>query len=394
MELLSVIVPVYNSEKYIRQCVDSILEQSYPYMEIILVDDGSLDGSGRICDKYAEKFQNVTSVHQSNKGITGARLAGVECAKGELIAFVDADDWIQKDFYKKLCEEGTSYDLIVSGIYRYISRKKQIEEKTYYQAGDYGKKEIMEKIIPNMLWSPDLTIWALDPSLCTKIFRRELLLKELKKVVSVGSDYGEDTMVIFPMLLKIRNMKVVNEAFYYHRQRKSGSIPYYISDDRFFEKLYAVYVYLKNEFCTAGYWDVMRGQLEHFYYNSVELKKSGYRHTNYGFFPVFPFWEIERNSRIILYGAGKSGRIYIEQNEIYHFCNIICWVDRNYENIEYEGKSIEDPRAIGGIQFDYIVIAVDDYYAASQIVRKLQEKHVPKDKIIWQSTRRCTDKIM
>ena len=82
-ELLSVIVPVYNSEKYIKKCVDSILAQTYPQVEIILVNDGSSDSSGIICDEYTEKYDHVKAVHKSNGGITSARLEGVKIAAGE-----------------------------------------------------------------------------------------------------------------------------------------------------------------------------------------------------------------------------------------------------------------------------------------------------------------------
>lgn len=394
MDLLSVIVPVYNSEKYIKQCVNSILEQTYPHIEIILVDDGSYDGSGSICDNFAKEFKNILSIHQPNRGTTSARLKGVEYAKGELVTFVDADDWIQKDFYTKMCEAGASYDLIISGIYRYIDSKKQIEEKAYYEAKDYGKKEIMEKIIPDMLWSPELNVWALDPSLCTKIFKKEVILKELKEVVKVESHYGDDTMVIFPMMFKIEKLRVVKEAFYYHRQREPGVVPEYILDDLFIEKLYFVYTYLKERFYKAGFGDVMKNQLEHFYYHSVELKKYGYRHTNYGFFPIFPFGDMKKDSKVILYGAGKVGKKYMEQNALYHFCNIVCWVDKNYENLKCTGVAIENPQIIRTVYYDYIIIAVDDYYLASQIAESLYKENVSKDKIIWQSIRRCTDKVI
>lgn len=394
MDLLSVIVPVYNSEKYIKQCVNSILEQTYPHIEIILVDDGSSDGSGLICDNFAKEFDNIFSIHQPNGGTTSARLKGVEYAKGELVTFVDADDWVQKDFYTKMCGKGTSYDLIISGIYRYINNKKQIEEKTYYEAKDFCKKEIIEKIIPDMLWSPELNVWALDPSLCTKIFKREVILKELKKVVKIKSHYGDDTMVIFPMMFKIDKLKVVKEAFYYHRQREPGIVPEYILDEQFLEKLYLVYTYLKEEFIKAGFWNIMQNQLEHFYYNSVELKKCGYRHTNYGFYTLFPFCDIEKNSNVILYGAGKLGKKYMEQNALYNFCDIIYWVDRNYENIKCTEKTIESPQIIGSVQYDYIIIAVDDYYLASQIAENLHKENVPKEKIVWQSIRRCVDKVI
>ena len=96
--LISIVVPVYNVESYIRQCIESLLNQTYRYLDIILVDDGSLDTSGMICDEYAAADKRITVMHQSNQGVSAARNQGVQTAKGEYIAFVDADDWLTPDY--------------------------------------------------------------------------------------------------------------------------------------------------------------------------------------------------------------------------------------------------------------------------------------------------------
>ena len=98
-KLLSVIVPVYNVETYLPRCVDSILQQSYENMEVILVDDGSQDGSGKICDEYAARDSRVKVIHKENGGLSSARNAGLDTAAGEYLTFVDSDDWIEPDAY-------------------------------------------------------------------------------------------------------------------------------------------------------------------------------------------------------------------------------------------------------------------------------------------------------
>ena len=100
--LLSVIVPVYNMEKYIRECADSILGQTYKEIELVLVDDGSADTSGRICDEYAERDSRVKVIHQKHEGPIQARHIGVENAGGDYVTFVDSDDWIKEDTYSQL----------------------------------------------------------------------------------------------------------------------------------------------------------------------------------------------------------------------------------------------------------------------------------------------------
>lgn len=101
-KLLSVIVPVYKVEPYLHRCIDSIRNQTYKNLQIILVDDGSPDNCGKICDEYAELDARIIVVHQKNRGLSGARNMGLRYAKGEYVAFVDSDDWISSDMYQTL----------------------------------------------------------------------------------------------------------------------------------------------------------------------------------------------------------------------------------------------------------------------------------------------------
>ena len=124
-DLISVIVPVYNVEKYIGKCVESIERQTYDNLEIILVDDGSTDTSGLICEELARKDKRIRVFHQDNKGLSEARNKGLEKAKGEYIGFVDADDVIYSKMYEKLYETLiiSESDFSVTGIVKYYGKK-------------------------------------------------------------------------------------------------------------------------------------------------------------------------------------------------------------------------------------------------------------------------------
>ena len=114
-DLISVIIPVYNVEEYLCRCVDSVLDQTYRNTEILLVDDGSPDNCPAICDEYARQDARVRVLHQENKGLSGARNAGIDVAKGQWLAFVDSDDYLAPDFLERLLEacERTGSDLSV-----------------------------------------------------------------------------------------------------------------------------------------------------------------------------------------------------------------------------------------------------------------------------------------
>lgn len=102
---ISVIVPVYKVEKYLRACIDSILAQTFTDFELILIDDGSPDNCGAICDEYAEKDARIRVFHKENGGVSSARNLGIERSRGEWIAFVDSDDWVESDKFSKFCEQ-------------------------------------------------------------------------------------------------------------------------------------------------------------------------------------------------------------------------------------------------------------------------------------------------
>lgn len=383
---LTVIVPVYNVERYIKECVQSIVKQSYIDLEVILVDDASSDQSGVLCDLLAEEYDCVKALHIAHGGITKARLVGVQAAKSDKITFVDADDWIEENAYKELVLENNC-DIVITGICRYFNIKSAIMEMPYLDEGIYTREDILNEIAPIMLWNPRQGIWALDPSLCTKIFKRELILEWLEKASEVDSNYGEDSLVIFPMMLQAERVQIKKDIYYYHRQRMSGTLPSYIKDEDFIIKLHKVYEYLSKQFKQMRHWDIMRCQLDCFYINSIELKKRCYEYPQLEFSAYFPTDRIPQKSNVILYGAGNLGRQYWEQNSLYHFCNIVLWVDTKYEKYQTNAIKIEKPERIKEMVFDYVVIAVDDYYTAKDIAIYLHKLGIERKKIVWQSIR-------
>ena len=115
--ILSIIVPVYNTEKYLRECLDSILNQTMTDFELILVDDGSKDASGRICDEYAGKDGRIRVIHKQNEGACMARKAGVETACGEFVAFVDSDDWVGEKYLESFLYHSDADIVVMDGYF-------------------------------------------------------------------------------------------------------------------------------------------------------------------------------------------------------------------------------------------------------------------------------------
>ncbi len=385
---ISVIIPIYNCQLYLVKCLESVLNQTLTEKEIILVDDGSTDESGTICDLYAEEHTNVIVLHTENMGLLHARYNGLSVARGEYVTFVDADDWIAPEMYSVMLSQIESYDMIGCQIIRYFDESKIAPEQLVYEPGVYRKADIANCIIPRMLWDSSTNRWAMDPSLCSKIFKRDMLLEQFKNVNSLDCYYGEDSVITYPYLLQADSIKLLSESFYYHRQRETGEIPSYIKDEQFVDKTYRVYQYLKDVFKQSGNWAILEVQLEHFFINSIALKKMCFQETLGELYPIFPFNDVKKFDNVILYGAGKLGKAYIKQNEEQQFCNIVLWVDRNYKKINIPGYEIVGIDKIDTIIFDYIIIAIDVRDAAFKVKQELIEKGVKEEQIIWHSIRR------
>jgi len=194
--LVSVIVPVYNGEKYLRECLCSVAAQTrFASSELIIVDDGSADGSNGICLEYAARYENVRVIRQENAGVSAARNAGLDAARGTYISFADADDKMNPDMLEILLNaaEKTGADMAVCGMdYPYTGESLTVTypfEKNVL----YGADRIKSEILPFMLRDPSMN------SLCTKIFRRGLI-EDAGLRLTPGLKYGEDREFVLRFL--------------------------------------------------------------------------------------------------------------------------------------------------------------------------------------------------
>ena len=212
--LLSVIVPVYNVEKYLKRCLESILVQSWNDYEIILVDDGSTDSSAQICDLYAEKYEMIRVIHKENKGLSDTRNRGIEEASGEYVYFPDSDDWLEPNTFSELSDviEELTYDIIsfnrefvTSEEDKLISAKSRIQKLS-------GKQALLE-----MLKQSDVTGFAND-----KIYRKKLFLDN--DIEFPVGKYYEDLGTNYKLFLKATKVYVTNQKYYHYLIKNPDSI--------------------------------------------------------------------------------------------------------------------------------------------------------------------------
>ena len=214
MPKLSIVVPVYNAEKYLNQCLDSIMKQSFTDFELIIVDDGSTDRSGAICDGYALADQRVRVVHTENQGVVTARRTGVNLAAGEYTTFVDSDDWLDADFYRCVFEASgeSNADVLICS---HVNTGGECTESTALHCGYYDKKKLESAVFPQMIYDTATERYHITPSLWDKLFRTELL-----RVVYAGADphvtLGEDAVCTYPCIARANSIFVVDNSACYH----------------------------------------------------------------------------------------------------------------------------------------------------------------------------------
>ena len=230
-DLVSIVVPVYNVEQYVSKCIDSILGQTYDSIEVILVDDGSTDSSGKICDYYADHYKNVNVIHKDNGGLSSARNAGMEIINGKYIMFVDSDDWIEDYTVQYLINLMVLYDADMTAV-----RFNPIFDKNANNAvalsnkvREYNKTEALESFLFN---------GYLSPCACGKLWKKE----SWNGIRFPNGKLFEDQYTIYKVLDRIeKSVLSENKAYNYLKRENS------IGHSKFNKKTYDLYYAINQE---------------------------------------------------------------------------------------------------------------------------------------------------
>ena len=207
--MISVIVPVYRVERYLCQCLDSILNQTYPNLEILLVDDGSPDKCGEICEEYAKIDNRIRVFHTENKGLSAARNLGLREAKGEYIGFVDSDDWIEPGMYEILLRriEETGTNICACGVWKEYQRSKSDYNvcDTIY-TGTEAIRALLSNQIGNVVWN--------------KLYKKNCL----EGIIFLENANYEEIATVYKIILKAYRVSATHEHLYHYRMRKSSIV--------------------------------------------------------------------------------------------------------------------------------------------------------------------------
>lgn len=394
-QLLSVIVTVYNCEQYISKCLDSIVNQTYKALEIIIVDDGSTDNSGEICQKYIDKYSHVHYVKKDNGGTASARKKGIELVKGNYVAFVDGDDYIDKNMYESYISvmEAQKVDVVIGCISKEYQEKSvlvnnRIEEGKYEKGTNYGV------LLKNLVDAGPFSDCGIHASLCSKVFKTDEIKPWILKV-DENLVYGEDAVALYPCIVSCNSVSVTTLGGYHWVMRDSSKT--HKKDEDYLLRLFYLEKAMKGIFevyCDSEELDYilfryMLNQIqnalnkEYGFCEQYEIKKKNseikeIRH-------LFPFEKITRKSKIVIYGNGKVGREFYRQIQHSDYCDIIAVADKDTTQKDYVGKPVLAPGDVVKEDFDFVVVAIHDGKIATVIKENLCKCGISGKKIIWQN---------
>lgn len=218
--LVSVIVPIYKVEAYLDQCIQSIVEQSYPNLEILLLDDGSPDGCGQICDRWAEQDSRIRVVHKPNSGVSDTRNLGISLAGGDYISFVDGDDYLEPGAIQLLVGYAQKYQVqCVLGGHKRLRRDGTLVEKTGADTVMVcdGRQAVEENILRRLIGSEYRSVTPLNQAIWAKLYERRLLVEQDVRFLPIRQIGSEDFYFNICFFEHVQRAVIVPEAVYGYR---------------------------------------------------------------------------------------------------------------------------------------------------------------------------------
>ncbi len=384
--LVSIIIPAYNIAPYISECIESIQCQTYRKIEIIVVDDGSADETGEVCERLAVKDERIQVFHQENAGVVSARRRGIEAARGMYLSFVDGDDWIEPDMIENMVKEIGKADLISTGVWREAGPEKWVKDYDSFPEGLYAGETELAEILKTMIydWNSEqlqkLTPWSVN-----KLFLRELA-ENIYNQINPKLTFAEDTVFVYKYFLRCRSVRFSQKCFYHYRYRKESAV--HRTDKYRLMNINHIYLSLEEDFKNHKLKDCLFLQLQrwimHMTCRAVN-EFMGFESQVYIQEYILDISDL-KGKKIVLYGAGTAGKNAYRQLKKFGQ-TIVMWADKNYLLFQSDGMPVVSPDEILSQEYDVVLIAVADGELAEKIKKELLEKGIKEEQILWKEPR-------
>jgi len=398
--LISVVVPVYNVDSYIERCLKSVTNQTYKKLQIIVIDDGSTDGTEEICQNIAQNDKRITFIKNEHKGVVVTRNTGIEQATGKYITFVDADDWVEADYIENMVNEIGECDLLIPGYMMEDNFLSDIsvpsnlmdrgQSRIQYihvdlQEGIYENADLKilwkymffnhEKMVPPFLWG--------------KLFKTSMI-KQIYQLVDPRIWRSEDRVLTHIYLTRCESVKIMAPLGYHYCVRNNEGINKRYDNRGILANCEIYYHCLKKAFCEHPYKEELLSELDVEFAEFIRncaMDEYGLHKGYKGPMGYYPYYGRLEGKRVILYGAGNVGKLYRRHILQDKECTLVAWVDRDAEKYRKENLDVINVECIMNEEYDYLIVAVAIERVYLQIKESLQNMGVPKEKILWNQTK-------
>lgn len=391
-QMVSIVVAIYQVAPYLRECLESIRSQSYRNLEVILVDDGSDDGSEMICDEYGKMDGRFHVVHQKNQGTACARRNGAKAAQGGYIGFVDGDDWIREDMYEQLLAAAMPIHadaaICLRNIYRHQTGYSYAEDKVAEEK-IYKKENGLNQICDYLFWGRDGHKEGISTTIGDKLFKRGKVIKYMEEIDG-RLRYCEDSACVIPYLMDAETVCIVNQPLYNYRQRPGSACN--STDLMYLEQFNIFYQSIVGRL-DAGMHEFKQRLDKYFVSRVYEGLNKMMNLSLKSVLPLHipPIAKLPADERVVIYGAGVVGRDYHRMMELMCPDRIAGWVDRQWENLREEGLAVEPVRRLTVRDYDRIVVAALFEDSAKKIKEDLVSMGIEEARIFWQPPRTVLD---
>lgn len=378
--MISLIVPVYNIKNYLSRCISSILAQTYRIFELILIDDGSTDGSSELCDFYGNQDERIVVIHKENGGLVSARKTGIAAARGEYVGFVDGDDWIEPRMYEHLIEKAVKYqaDIVLSGSIVDVG-VQTIHKTNRLKSGIYERERLRRELYPYMLCAGDFFCMGVQPYIWNKLIRRELAYSNIM-AVDDRICVGEDVASVIPILLQADKVVITDYCDYHYCIRGASMMWKHGSEEKEWNESGILHCFLQSVLAGDKKYNLAY-QLNHYSVGNMLTRAYGKLADRDGEGVLWPFDYQVSSRKCVLYSAGNFGRAVYGYLQNRYPNMLELWVDREYQMYQSMGLPVYSVKDISlKVEVD-ILVAILDMQLAETIRNNLLQCGVCREHI-------------
>ena len=376
-QLVTIIIPIYGVELYLKQCIESVLTQTYQNLQIILVNDGSKDKCREICDYYAKKDARIHIIHKINEGLVNARKSGLSVAQGEFVTFIDGDDWVGENFIFNLVHPAIKYntDFTIAGYLReFYGKEDKIIPKL--AIGYYTKEQLLENILPNAIFNGIFFQHGISTYVWNKLFKLHKL-KYYLSIIDKNIIMGEDAALTYPYLFNCENIYITDATDYFYRQRPNSIVKSVPNLNLEYSQLSLLFKHLKKHISKFEHID-LEIQLKLYFFAQILIRSGGVINDD---IKTIPFLNIETAKDIVIYSSGSFGQHLISALRKLNHYNIVSWIDEDHIESQIFGLEVNSINHILEIDFDLVLIASIDEHYTNGAISKLVKLGIPRNKI-------------